>query len=156
MTEILFYHLSVHTLEHALPKLLERSLERGWNVVVQSQTEKVRDNLDAHLWSYSRESFLPHGREGHVSEGKAAIAPEQNPIWLTTTTENPNNATVRFMVDEAIPGDLSGYERVIFMFDGNDEDAIAGARERWKIEKSAGHDLTYWQQDEEGRWGKKA
>jgi hypothetical protein len=36
MTEVLFYHLQDVSLENVLPPLLEKSLERGWRVVVQS------------------------------------------------------------------------------------------------------------------------
>ncbi len=35
MTEVLFYHLQNMSLESVLPPLLEKSLERGWRVVVQ-------------------------------------------------------------------------------------------------------------------------
>ncbi|MEE9376225.1 MAG: DNA polymerase III subunit chi [Rhizobiaceae bacterium] len=151
MTEVLFYHLTEHTLERALPGLLERSLERGWNVVVQSSREDHRDRLNQHLWTYQKESFLPHGCEGDDD-----VTPSQHPIWLTTANDNPINAQVRFMVDGAVPEGTDKYERLIYMFDGRDEDAVAAARGQWKIEKEAGHDLAYWQQDEEGRWKKKA
>jgi len=40
MTEILFYHLQGQKLESVLPALLEKSLERGWKVVVQGSTEE--------------------------------------------------------------------------------------------------------------------
>ena len=151
MTEVLFYHLTEHTLERALPGLLERSLERGWKVVVQAGTEAHRDTLDNHLWTYRENSFLPHG-----AEGTANSEPKNHPIWLTTTTENPIDAEVRFIVTGAVPAKTDTYERVIYMFDGRDDDAVSDARERWKIEKESGHDLAYWQQDEEGRWAKKA
>ncbi|MFQ5983752.1 MAG: DNA polymerase III subunit chi, partial [Woeseiaceae bacterium] len=39
--------------------------------------------------------------------------------------------------------------------DGNDAAALAAAREEWRRLKEAGHDLTYWQQAEDGRWQKK-
>ena len=154
MSEVLFYHLTEYSLEQALPGLLERSLERGWNVVIQTVTEKRRDELDAHLWTYRDDTFLPHGAENNGQTG-AAGEPRDQPIWLTTSTENPNKAVVRFMVEGSVPGSIQDYTRVIYMFDGHDEDAVAGARERWKIEKEAGHDLTYWQQDDEGRWAKR-
>src|ERR1700751_1009318 len=35
MTEVLFYHLQNMSLESVLPPLLEKSLERGWRVVVE-------------------------------------------------------------------------------------------------------------------------
>jgi len=61
MTEILFYHLQGQKLESVLPALLEKSLERGWKVVVQGSTEERIEALDAHLWTYRDDGFLPHG-----------------------------------------------------------------------------------------------
>ena len=40
MTEVLFYHLTESRLEDALPALLEKSLERGWRVVVLGLEER--------------------------------------------------------------------------------------------------------------------
>lgn len=151
MTEVLFYHLTQDKLEKALPMLLEKSVAKGWNVVVQATSEALTARLDEHLWTYRPESFLAHGAMGSEKPD-----PAQCPVWITTDTGNPNAAAIRFMVEGAIPAQVESYERVIYMFDGFDDDAVAGARERWKIEKTAGHTLTYWQQDEEGRWSRKA
>jgi hypothetical protein len=41
MAEALFYHLTESTLEQALPPLLEKSLQRGWAVVVQTAPRSV-------------------------------------------------------------------------------------------------------------------
>ena len=92
MTEVLFYHLQRQPLERVLPQLLERSVERGWRVVVQAASEERVDALDAHLWTYRDDSFLPHGTAG---AGEAAA----QPILLTTAEHNPNGATVRFLLD---------------------------------------------------------
>ncbi|MER0237967.1 DNA polymerase III subunit chi [Fulvimarina sp. MAC8] len=149
MAEVLFYHLTESRLEEALPDLLQRSLSRGWRVVVQCASDERRDGLDNVLWTFRDDSFLPHGTdvEGH---------PESQPILLTTSTEQEaNRPDVRFMVDGATPGDLDGYVRGIYMFDAFDNDQMSHARERWKAEKAAGHDLTYWQQTEDRRWVKK-
>ncbi len=149
MTEVLFYHLTESKLEDALPALLEKSVERGWKVVVQTNDEARRDMLDAHLWTFRDESFLPHGTD-------AAPMAQAQPVLLTTETENANDATVRFMVDGAAPPPLDPYERVVFMFDGYDQQQLEGARAEWKRLKGEGHSLTYWQQSPEGRWVKKA
>lgn len=149
MTEVLFYHLTESKLEDALPALLEKSVERGWKVVVQTNDEARRDMLDAHLWTFRDESFLPHGTD-------AAPMAEVQPVLLTTAAENANGATVRFMVDGAAPPPLDPYERVVFMFDGYDQSQLEGARAEWKRLKGEGHALTYWQQSPEGRWVKKA
>jgi DNA polymerase-3 subunit chi len=148
-TEVLFYQLERQPLDRVLPGLLEKTLERGWRAVVQAGGEERLEALDALLWTYRDESFLPHGT---ARDGFAA----QQPVFLTTGEDNPNGASVRFLVDGADCGDLGFYGRVVYLFDGRDEDARAKARERWKTAKGAGHAVTYWQQDERGRWEKKA
>jgi DNA polymerase-3 subunit chi len=150
MTEILFYHLQRQPLERVLPQLLERSVERGWKVVVQAASEERVDALDAHLWTYRDDNFLPHGT---AREADTAL----QPILLTTADHNPNGATVRFLIDGvAMPVDAETYDRIVLLFDGEDEDAVAAARTRWNEAKAQGFAVTYWQPDEQGRWVKKA
>ena len=150
MTEVLFYHLQNMSLESVLPPLLEKSLERGWRVVVQATSEERADALDAHLWTYRDDAFLAHGT---YREAEAA----QQPVLLTVHEHNPNQANVRFLVDGApVPSDAAEYQRIVLLFDGEDETAVAAARERWTEAKSLGFEATYWQCDETGRWQKKA
>lgn len=149
MSEVLFYHLTESKLEDALPPLLDKSLERGWRVVVQAGSAEKRDALDAHLWTYRDDSFLPHGTDEQDF-------PENQPILLTTAPDNPNAAAVRFLVAGAAPPPLDGYERAIFLFDGYDQSEVEAARAHWKRLKAEGHQLTYWQQNSDGRWEKKA
>ena len=47
------------------------------------------------------------------------------------------------------------FDRVLDLFDGADEAAVAAARRRWATAKAAGHALSYWQQGQRG-WEKKA
>jgi DNA polymerase III subunit chi len=149
LAEILFYHLQNQPLEKVLPVLLGKCLERGWNVVVQAETPERLRALDEALWSFTDDSFLPHGTE-------ADGAPETQPILLTTTDMNPNAAEVRVLIEGAASPDLSAYARALVLFDGSDDEALAKERERWKQLKAAGHEVTYWQQDDNGRWEKKA
>ncbi|RIA56622.1 DNA polymerase III subunit chi [Dichotomicrobium thermohalophilum] len=149
MAEVLFYHLERQPLERVLPVLLEKTLERGWRAVVQTASQEYAEALDGHLWTYREDSFLPHGL---ASEREAP----RNPIVLTPDTTNPNSAQVRFVVEGAALPDASQYTRVVLLFDGGDESAVAAARQSWKSAKAAGHDVTYWQQTETGKWEKKA
>ena len=149
MSELLFYHLERSTLEAVLPQLLEKTLERGWTAVVRASSAERVSSLDAHLWTYRDDAFLPHGAEGEGHE-------ETQPILLTTGTMNPSGANVLFAVDGAGIEDVETYQRCVLMLDGNDADAVAAARVHWKAVKEAGHDATYWQQSEAGRWEKKA
>jgi len=150
MTEVLFYHLKGQRLEQVLPPLLQKSLERGWRVVVQGSSEERIEALDAHLWTWRDDAFLPHGtwREQDASE---------QPVLLTLDGENPNQAVVRFLVEGAeLPSDAAAYQRLVLLFDGDDPDAVAAARERWAKAKNDGFEVTYWQADENGRWQRQA
>lgn len=150
MAEVLFYHLTESRLEEALPDLLERSLARGWRAVVQCTSEEKLRSLDQHLWTFREESFLPHGSD-ETSNGAL------QPILLTIDpAQKANDPQVRFLVEGAVPASLEGLERGVYLFDGHDEHQLAGARQRWKVEKAAGHAVTYWQQTEDRRWTKKA
>jgi DNA polymerase-3 subunit chi len=126
MTEVLFYHLQNMSLENVLPPLLEKTFERGWRAVVHTTSEERADALDAHLWTYRDDSFLPH------ATWRIQDASEQ-PIVLTIDGHNPNRATV-------------------MVFDGDDGVALEAARTVWADCKSRGFDVTYWQTDDRGRW----
>jgi DNA polymerase III subunit chi len=150
MTEMLFYHLHRQPLDKVLPALLEKSLARGWRVVVQATSPERVEALDAQLWTYSDDGFLPHGTAGD------AQAREQ-PILITADDGNSNGASVRFLIDGAeVPSDAGSYHRIVLIFDGEDADAVAAARVRWSEAKASGFEVTYWQPDSDGRWQRKA
>jgi DNA polymerase-3 subunit chi len=149
VTEVFFYHLEHQSLERVLPSLVERTLERGWRAVVQAGSEERVEAIDTLLWTYRDESFLPHGtkRDGN---------PAQQPVYLTSGEENPNGASVRFLVDGAETDALTIYARIVYLFEGRDAAAVARAREQWTSAKAAGCTVTYWQQSPDGRWEKRA
>ncbi len=145
MTDIRFYHLTRWPLEVALPKLLERAMQAELRTVVRLGSEERVEFLNGKLWTYDPASFLAHGT---AAEGDA----DSQPIWLTTGDENPNGASFLVLADGAEAGALEGYERCAEMFDGRDPAAVTAARARWTAYREAGHDLTYWQQTEQGGW----
>ncbi|MDL2399928.1 DNA polymerase III subunit chi [Rhizobium mayense] len=149
MTDVLFYHLTESKLEDALPPLIDKSVERGWQVAIQTREPARRDSLDAHLWTHREDSFLPHGTD-------ESEMPDKQPVLLTVSPDNPNRAIVRFFVDGAEASGIETYQRVVFMFDGYDQEQLEGTRAQWKKLKGEGHNLTYWQQTQDGRWEKKA
>ncbi|MBK18007.1 MAG: DNA polymerase III subunit chi [Rhodospirillaceae bacterium] len=148
MTEIGFYHLTRTPLEHALLKLLEKATAAGKRVVVRTSSDERLSFLNGALWTVDAASFLPHGSE---KEGN----PSQQPVWLTTDTNNPNDAEVLILTDSAESTSYETYERCLEIFDGNNEVAVTAARERWKNYSAVDCNLTYWQQTESGGWKKK-
>lgn len=148
MPDILFYHLESRPLEAVIPQLLEKTLERGWRAVIEVGSTERAEALDAHLWTWRDDSFLPHALAGAETD---AI----QPILITTGSDNANAAACRFFVDRAVPQSAEGYERIVYMFSGHDPDALAEARLAWRALRT-GNDVTYWQQEATGRWVKKA
>jgi DNA polymerase-3 subunit chi len=148
MAEILFYHLETRPLEAVIPLLLEKTLERGWRAVVEVGSRERAEALDAHLWTWRDDSFLAHGLAGDATDAL-------QPILITTESDNPNGATVRFFADRAVPRSGEGYQRLVYLFSAHDPDAVAEARLAFRSLRDQGNEVTYWQQDASGRWVRK-
>ena len=149
MSDIAFYHLTKFSLEQALPKLLEKTLQVGKRAHVQVANDDRAENLVEALWTYQADSWLPHGAK---KDGN----PEKQPIWITPLNDNENQASFLFLTDGADNPQIADFERCFVVFDGRSDMAVQKARSQWKDYKDAGHDLTYWQQTDTGGWEKKA
>ena len=150
MSEVLFYHLERRTLEDVLPSLLEKTRARGWKANIRVGSAERMEALDNHLWTYSDQSFLAHGTS---ADGHSA----NQPVYLTTENDNPNEADVLFLVDGAIVekwvgNDLENFERVVVLLDGGAQNAVSDARSAWTNAKEAGHEVTYWKESVSGKW----
>jgi len=152
MTETLFYHLERRSLEDILPGLVEKSLQRGWRAAIKTDSSERSDALDTLLWTYDEQSFLPHAQAG---DGEAS----EQPVLISVEEGNPNLAQIVFYVGGAMPSDWESFQdmaRVVLLFDGRDETALAGARAAWKDAKASGHDVTYWKETPNGKFEKQA
>lgn len=154
MSEVLFYHLERRSLDDVLPGLVEKTLERGWRAVIRAEFADRAGAIDALLWTYDDQSFLPHAQLG---DGEAM----DQPVLITVEEGNPNAAQLLFLVggarapawdDEA----TKALARVVLLFDGRDPEALATARTAWKEAKAASHDVTYWKETPTGKWEKQA
>ncbi|MGD1923886.1 MAG: DNA polymerase III subunit chi [Paracoccaceae bacterium] len=150
MAEIRFYHLTDSPIERTLPVMLERTLARGQRAVVRGGHPDRLRFLDTQLWTFTDESFLPHGIDGDPT-------PDCQPIWLTERSERPNDAKTLFLIDGAEPdfSEIADLELTAILFDGHDPAAVESARGHWKATVAAGLKAVYWAQ-ENGRWVQKA
>ncbi|HPF77778.1 MAG TPA: DNA polymerase III subunit chi [Alphaproteobacteria bacterium] len=149
MADIRFYHMQKQNLDQALPLILEKAYQADHKVVVRMENAKEVERMNALLWTYKPDVFLPHGSK---KEGHAAL----QPIWLTDKEENPNNANVLVLTQGVQAEQIDGFSLCCEMLDGHNEGAVSAARKRWKAYQEAGHDVTYWHQSETGKWEKKA
>lgn len=147
MTEVSVYKLTVTPLEKTLPKLMEKVLQGGKRAVIVTPSKERVEVLNTLLWTYTTLTFLPHGSE---VDGFA----EHQPIWLTAQVENPNGAEVLVLCDGAEASSMDGFGRCLDLFDGNDTDSTAQARNRIQGYKAQGCSVNYWQQDSAGAWTK--
>jgi DNA polymerase III subunit chi len=149
--EIWFYHLERTSVEDTLPPLLEKCVERGWRAIVRSANPASLDSVDASLWTYRPNAWLPHGK----STGDAAEDGRQ-PILLVHPPEPDSDyllqAPALFLLDGADWTGVTGIARIFVLFDGRDEDVVARARTDWRRAKEAGYAPAYWRQSEDGKW----
>ncbi len=148
MTEYWFYHLETSMLEGVLPELLDKTRERGWRALVKMPEDRL-DEMDKFLWTYKDDGFLPHGRDDEPLS-------DQQPILLSSTATSSEGHDCVFLVDGAEMEIAAATERCIVMIDGRDDMRVNSARALWKKLKATEANLSYWQQDERGKWEKKA
>ncbi|MBQ2886298.1 MAG: DNA polymerase III subunit chi [Alphaproteobacteria bacterium] len=150
MTRFDFYHLQKTPLEQVLPKLCEKAYSTGKRIKILVGNEERVEFINSLLWTYSEESFLPHGSK---KDGFA----EDQPIFISSSEDNENKALLLILVDGAMVSldILKDYERVLNIFDGNDEVALNNARDYWKMIKSSDGELHYWQQKDNGSFEQK-
>ncbi len=150
MIRVDFYHLQKAPLEHVLPKLCEKAYATGKRIKILLGNDERVEFINSLLWTYAEDSFLPHGskKDGFV---------ESQPIFISTSEENENQAHLLILADGATPSldVLSQYERILNIFDGNDENALNRARAYWKEIKALNGELHYWQQNERGAFEQK-
>lgn len=146
--DVWFYRLDAAPLEQGAPPLVEKCLERGWRVLVRGDDPVRLAALDAALWTFRPDAFVPHGLEGRDD-------PAPNPVWLTTSPAgNANGAQALVLLGAAWEARRDAFARVLVVFDGADEAAVQRARSRWREVKAAGEAAQFWRQDAQGRWEK--
>lgn len=150
MTEIRFYHLQQTTLDRALPMLTEKAMGLGKAILITAESDAKRESLDDLLWTYKPDGFLPHG----MAEEKFA---DRQPVLIADKAHNPDNKASVLLATDGLPDDCGHYDLVCNLFDGNNETALQTARSQWKhFKEQASATLTYWQQNDQGRWEQKA
>jgi DNA polymerase-3 subunit chi len=134
-----FYHLTASPLERVLPSIAEKVVAGGKRLLVVAEADQL-GRLDEILWSYSKDSFLPHGRE----------RAESQPVLLSPEPEAANGATHIALADGRWRDEALGFERIFYFFDNGARD---GAREAWRsLKGKAEVEARYWKQDERAKW----
>ena len=141
-----FYHLTATPQEKAVPSLLKKIFEGKVRVLFYAKGEERIRYFDNLLWTAGSDHFLPHGTDDENAADHPILIGEFK-------EENPNNASLIFCVEEAIPEAAEAcFEKILFMFNGHNAEALQHARVLYKNYKDKGYALTYFRQDDDGTW----
>jgi len=138
-----FYHLTATPLERALPSVAQRVVAGGGRLLIVSGDEAQRSAIDRLLWSYSPESFLPHGQAGADDDAS-------QPVLIAAEAVPANRAANVALIDGEWRDAALDFDRAFHFFDG---DRIQEARAAWKaLADRDGVERRYWKQDDGGKW----
>lgn len=137
-----FYHLAASPLERVLPQICEKVLAQGNRLLIVAE-EALLERLDAQLWDYARDAFLPHGRSD-------APSPEAQPILLAAQPAPANGATNIVLADGRWRDEALAFERSFYFFDNSHIDEARGTWRALRDRPEA--ESRYWKQDERGKW----
>lgn len=142
-----FYHLTHRPLDRVLPQIAQKVLESGGRLLVVAGDEAARARLDAALWTFSPESFLPHGQAGGEDDSR-------QPVLISGEAEAGNGARNVALADGVWREAALGFDRAFHFFD---DERIVEARLAWKgLAEREGVTRNYWKQGDTGRWEKVA
>lgn len=151
MIDIGFYQLAQRRAEAVLPALVTKALAAGHRLLIRAPDAAALDRIDAALWSFAADSFLPHGIDTAVGQERVA----SQAVLLSLSANWTRNASdCLAQVGGDIPDDLSGLARLLFLFDA---DSLETARARWRlVSRAEGLRPVYWRETEGGRFEKAA
>ena len=133
-----FYHLTAVPLERVLPNICQSLLASGERVLVVAD-EPLLGRLDEQLWTYSADSFLPHGRS----------RPEAQPVLLSAEVQAPNGARAIALADGRWREEALGFDRAYYFFDSS---GLGEARTLWRsLDGRPQVERRYWKHVD-GKW----
>ncbi|MDR1982311.1 MAG: DNA polymerase III subunit chi [Holosporaceae bacterium] len=142
--EISFYQTAEGTLISSIIRLLEKIYTSGQRCIFFSPLEERVKIIDKTLWTFSTDSFIPHG-------DRSLGFPEKQPIYFTSQPENPNNAQILMLVDTFEYKGHADFEKIIFIFENKqqEENALALYNDLKKNKEN----VNYWKRSPQG-WEK--
>ena len=146
MSEVYFYQTTARDSFGLVRGLLRRSLSAGWRVAVRASTDDALARLDADLWKFPEDGFLPHALEGGPFD-------QEQPILLTTAVEPSNRADAMLLFDcaRADAADVARCQRVSIVFRHEYAEELGMARSQWAEFAKSGIAVKYWA-DQDGSW----
>ncbi len=134
MTDVAFHFNAPDKLAYAC-RLLRKAVASGSQVVVTAQAHDL-EHLDALLWTFSAQEFVPHALASASAEVLAAT-----PVVLSESVTQAPHRQVLLNLGHDVPEGFDQFERLIDVVSLDDTDRQS-ARVRWKQYTALGYQLT--------------
>lgn len=124
-----------------------RLLRKAWRQrvrVVVTGDRSVLERLDAALWVFEPQEFVPHARRGPGPV--TAYVEARTTIWLVEPGETPPAGEVLVNLGPQACAGADRFARVVELVDASADDRAAGRR-RWNAYKAAGWEVVHHPQE---------
>ncbi|MES2677843.1 MAG: DNA polymerase III subunit chi [Pseudomonadota bacterium] len=139
--EINFYQVD-DVIYKSIAPLLIKVLDENKTALILCQNEAQVAEIDGGLWSFSKTKFVPHGTKADK------IDHLKQPVFITSSAENLNQAQYLLMLHEAEEEFLKQFDKIFYFFSSGD---IADARKLWAKYKKQSFTLNFYKKND-GAW----
>lgn len=129
-------------LHKAIAPILMKILEEKKRAVIYCPDAKLLNQIDEGLWSFSKTKFIPHGSKNDD------IDPKLQPVLLTVSEENLNQADYLIMFDKISDDFGKKFEKVFYFFNN---DSLQKSKELWRHYKSQTATLNFYKKEQD-KW----
>lgn len=141
MTRIDFYILEPSnraSREQFACRIAEKAYRLGNRIYIHTQNHQQASQLDELIWTFSPNSFIPHGIEGQSPDPEAAVLIGYNSE--SSSASHAEQRPVLINLAPEVPLFFSAFERVTEIIDQNTEHKNQG-RERFRFYRDRGYSL---------------
>ena len=110
-SEINFYQVDETIIKSLAPLLIKVLEEKKKALVFCANQDQVKE-IDASLWSYGRNKFIPH-----VTISDREFVMERQPILITDKEENSSKADYLVFLSEPSEAFISKFSRVFYFYE---------------------------------------
>lgn len=141
MARVDFYILSSEGPDEALRvacRVAEKAWRRGNRVRIESESMDALRRLDALMWTYKQESFLPHEMEGEGDDWRQL---DPAPVVLGAPGTSSDVFDVLINLSPGVPANAESCPRIAEIISADAESKQVG-RDRYRIYRDRGFELS--------------
>lgn len=135
MTKVDFYILDSDKRNQRLNfccRLIEKAQRQGNKIYVRTESEQESEELDALLWSFRPESYVPHTVLGSDAQG------ELPPVVISHDTEATDHHDVYVNLPTTMPQSFAHFKRFAQIVDQEDR-RLKASRDHYRYFKDHGY-----------------